>query len=83
LWKLLPLRLPSSESQSGSTTGLLMSDAQMAELYERLVKGKSAHATSERVFLRGWNAGIDYAMKQMRLTCDEPETPPTAEESAA
>ncbi len=43
----------------------------MAELYERLVKGKSNQATAERVFLRGWNAGIDFAIKQQRLTCDE------------
>lgn len=44
----------------------------MAELYERLVHGKSALATVERVFLRGWNAGIEFAIKQMRLACDEP-----------
>lgn len=43
----------------------------MAELYERLVAGKSKLATSERVYLRGWNAGIDFAIKQQRLTCDE------------
>lgn len=43
----------------------------MAELYERLVNGKSKQATAERVFLRGWNAGIDFAIKQQRLTCDE------------
>lgn len=43
----------------------------MAELYERLVKGKSNQATADRVWLRGWNAGIDFAIKQQRLTCDE------------
>jgi len=43
----------------------------MAELYERLAAGKSKRATSERVFLRGWNAAIEWAIKQMRLTCDE------------
>lgn len=48
-----------------------MSDQQTAELYERLVAGKSKKVTVERVFLRGWNAGIDYAIKQMKLSCDE------------
>lgn len=59
-----------------------MSDQQMAELYERLVKGKSAVASNERVFLRGWNAAIDWAIKQMRLACDEP-IEDEREESAA
>lgn len=48
-----------------------MSDQLAAELYERLSDGKSKQATAERVFLRGWNAGIDFAIKQLRLTCDE------------
>lgn len=48
-----------------------MSDQQAAEFYERLVAGKSRQATAERVYLRGWNAGIDFAIKQMKLTCDE------------
>ena len=48
-----------------------MSDQQMAELYERLTAGRSKQATAERVFLRGFNAGIDFAIKQMKLTCDE------------
>lgn len=43
----------------------------MAELYERLVAGKSNQATAERVYLRGWNGGIDFAIKQLKLTCDE------------
>lgn len=49
-----------------------MSDAQAAEIYERLVKGKSKVATAEHVFLRGWNAGIEFAIKQVKLACDEP-----------
>lgn len=63
-----------------------MSDEQMAELHQRLVNGKSNAATSERVFLRGWNAGIDFALKQIRLTCDEPleeDMQPIDEESPA
>lgn len=48
-----------------------MSEQRFAELYERLTMGKSMQATPERVFLRGYNAGIDFAIKQMRLTCDE------------
>ena len=59
-----------------------MSDQQMAELYERLVGGKAKNATSERVFLRGWNAAIDWAIKQMRLTCDEPVEEEKEEEPA-
>jgi hypothetical protein len=43
----------------------------MAELYERLVQGKKKKPGLEHVFLRGWNAGIDFAIKQMKLTCDE------------
>lgn len=48
-----------------------MSDQQAAEIYERLVAGKSKQATEDRVFLRGWNAGIDFAIKQVKLSCDE------------
>ena len=48
-----------------------MSDQQAAELYDRLQAGKSRQASAERVYLRGWNAGIDFAIKQLRLTCDE------------
>lgn len=43
----------------------------MAELYERLVAARSKQATPERVFLRGWNACIDFILKQMRAVCDE------------
>jgi hypothetical protein len=59
-----------------------LSDQQMAELYERLIGGKSKKATADRVFLRGWNAGIDFAIKQMRLTCDEIVEEPKQEDSA-
>jgi len=45
----------------------------MAELYERLVAAKSKRVTPDRVFLRGWNAAIDFVVKQMRAVCDEPE----------
>ena len=48
-----------------------MSEQRFAELYERLTKGKSPKADAEHVFLRGWNAGIDFAILQMRLCCDE------------
>lgn len=48
-----------------------MSEQRFAELYERLTSGKSRKADADHVFLRGWNAGIDFAIKQMKLTCDE------------
>lgn len=56
-----------------------MSDQQMDELYERLVAGKSKQATSERVFLRGFNAGIDFAIRQQRMICEEVDTREIAE----
>jgi hypothetical protein len=48
-----------------------MSEQRFAELYERLTAGKAKNVTVEHVFKRGWNAGIDFAIKQMKLTCDE------------
>lgn len=48
-----------------------MSDNQIAELYERLVAAKHKNLPVERVFLRGFNAGIDFAIKALRLSCDE------------
>ena len=48
-----------------------MSEQRYAELYERLTDGKKKNPSVEQVFLRGWNAGIDFAIKQMKLTCDE------------
>lgn len=77
------LRLPHRKAkQYLNGDGLSMSDQQMAELYERLVAGKANNVTVERVFLRGWNAGIDYAIKQMRITCDEVIELQQAEEPA-
>jgi hypothetical protein len=48
-----------------------MSDQQMAELYERISGARSNQATAERVFLCGWNCALDFAIKQMRISCDE------------
>ncbi len=48
-----------------------MSEQRFAELYERLTNGKKKNPSIEQVFLRGWNAGVDFAIKQMKLTCDE------------
>lgn len=49
-----------------------MSDQQVAELHERLTGGKSKKPpTIDQVFLRGWNAAIDWSIKQLKLTCDE------------
>jgi hypothetical protein len=48
-----------------------MSEQRFAELYERLNAGKAKRPSTEQVFLRGWNAGVDFAIKQMKLTCDE------------
>lgn len=49
-----------------------MSDAQAAELYERLVAGRRKPTTAEYPFNRGWNAAIEFAIKQLKLTYDEP-----------
>jgi hypothetical protein len=59
----------------------LMSDARMAELYERLVASKSKQATPERIFLRGCNAGLDIAIKHLKIVCEETDemTHPTEE----
>jgi hypothetical protein len=43
----------------------------MAELYERLVAAKKKDVPIQRVFLRGFNSGIDFAIKALRLSCDE------------
>ncbi len=50
-----------------------MSEQLVAELYERLVAGKFKETRLHYPFQRGYNAGIDFAIKQMRLSCDEPE----------
>jgi hypothetical protein len=49
-----------------------MSEQLVAELYDRLVAGKKKETSIAYPFQRGWNAGIDFAIKQMKLTCDEP-----------
>ncbi len=59
-----------------------MSDQQMAELYERLNGARAKRVTVERVFLRGWNAAIEFAIKQMRLVADEPIEPEKPKEPA-
>lgn len=48
-----------------------MSDNQMAELYDRLVKARSEAASADRVFLRGWNAAIDCAIRHLKFVGDE------------
>lgn len=49
-----------------------MSDQQASELYDRLSAGKTVKPpTIDQVFLRGWNAAIDWSIKQLKLTCDE------------
>jgi hypothetical protein len=59
-----------------------MSDNQMAELYERLVAAKHKNVPVQRVFLRGFNAGVDFAIKAMRLSCDEVVEEDVSHESA-
>src|ERR1700722_7260748 len=41
-------------------------------LHEKLIASKSHAATVDRVYLRGWNAAIDFALEQLRIACDEP-----------
>ena len=73
VWRV-PQRLPHwTASFSQRRDSIDLSDQQMAELYERLVAAKSKRVTPDRVFLRGWNAAIDFVVKQMRAVCDEPE----------
>jgi ribosome modulation factor len=50
-----------------------MSEQLVAELYDRLIAGKFKERRIEYPFQRGYNAGIDFAIKQMRLACDEPD----------
>jgi hypothetical protein len=49
-----------------------LSDQQVAELYDRLAQGKKKETSLHYPFQRGWNAAIDFAIRQLRLTCDEP-----------
>ena len=53
-----------------------MSDSQIAELYERLVAGKRKPTTAEYPFNRGWNAGLDFAIRSLKQSCDEPVEEP-------
>jgi hypothetical protein len=55
-----------------------VSDAQMAELYERLTAAKRPHP--DAIFLRGWNAGLDKAIKEARLAFDDPALEEPAED---
>ncbi len=45
-------------------------------LHEKLLASKSHPSSSDRVYVRvyvrGWNAAIDFALEQMRIACDEP-----------
>lgn len=50
-----------------------MSDQQFAELYERLVAGKKKETGIEYPFQRGWNAAVEWVIRQMRAVCDEKE----------
>lgn len=51
-----------------------MSDQRIAELYERLTAARFTVGKPKLLypFQLGWNACIDFSIKQMRLTCDEP-----------
>ena len=50
---------------------MAMSDAQIAELYERLTAAMQPRPAVDQVFLRGWNAGIESAIGHLRKVCDE------------
>ena len=43
-----------------------LSDGQKMELYDLIVYARSRHATSERAFIRGWNAGLDFVLEVLR-----------------
>ncbi len=51
----------------------------MAELYERIAAKKFSEAGPDYPFRRGWNAALDFVVKQMRATCDEPQDEEMAE----
>ena len=48
-----------------------MSDQLAAELYERRTAGKRKPTRAEYPFNRGWNAGIEFAIKALREACEE------------
>ncbi len=52
-----------------------MSEQQVAEFYELVTRAKVPRPPVDRVFHRGWNAGIDFAIRAMRTACDEPVSP--------
>lgn len=52
----------------------------MAELYERLTAARAKRPSVEQVFLRGWNAGLDKALKEARLVFDDPVGEPAPED---
>lgn len=51
-----------------------MSDEQLAELFEALVAVKAKRPGVDKVFLRGFNAGIDFAIAALPKLEDEAET---------
>jgi hypothetical protein len=56
-----------------------MSEQLVAELYDRLTSGKFKEIRLQYPFQRGYNAGIEFAIKQLRAAYDEPVE--TTEES--
>ncbi len=52
----------------------------MAELYERLTAARAKRPSAGQVFLRGWNAGLDKALKEARLVFDDPVEEPAPED---
>lgn len=57
-----------------------MSDTLAAELYDRLRAGLSGHVSPDSLFIRGWDAGVRYAIEQLRIASDEePPQRPAAE----
>jgi hypothetical protein len=50
----------------------LLSENQASELYEKLSASKAKEPKA--IFQRGWNAAIDFAIKQIEICCDEKES---------
>jgi hypothetical protein len=63
---------PVSDQRPVVRCGVVLTDQFSAELYDRLQAGKFAETGPDYPFKRGYNAAIDFAIKQLRLTCDEP-----------
>lgn len=53
-----------------------VTEAGLTEFYERLTAAKSRRPSVDNVFLRGWNAGLDKAIREARLVFDDPELMP-------